>query len=54
MPSPKDEPGKYNVKYAYNLKGKEQNVSWDIDLKTGTISPADRISQTALSVIRAR
>lgn len=46
--------GQFNVKYVYDLKGKEQSVSWDIDLKTKEVKPADRVSGVALSVIRAR
>lgn len=53
MPSPKSET-EFNVKYVYELKGKEQSVSWDIDLKSKEVKPADRVSGLALSVIRAR
>ncbi len=53
MPSPTSD-GQFNVKYVYELKGKEQSVSWDIDLKTKEVKPADRVSGLALSVIRAR
>ncbi|MEZ4462283.1 MAG: hypothetical protein R3E66_21680 [bacterium] len=53
MPSPKSD-GEFNVKYIYELKGKEQSVSWDIDLKTKEVKPADRVSGVAFSVIRAR
>lgn len=53
IPSPKSG-SEFNVKYAFNLKGKEQNVSWDVDLKSNEIKPADRVSKLALSVIRAR
>ena len=53
MPSPKSET-EYTVKYVYELKGKEQSVAWDIDLKTKEVKPSDRVSSLALSVIRAR
>jgi hypothetical protein len=53
LPSPKGE-GIFNVKYRYNLGKREGDVSWDVKLKSGEITPVDRISQLAYSVIRPR
>ncbi len=53
LPAPKDK-NTFNVKYRYNLKGKEKTVSWDVNTKTGDVSPNDRIGKLAFSVIRAR
>lgn len=53
IPESKGE-GVYNVKYSYNLGSREGNVSWDVNLKSSDISPTDRISQLAYSVIRPR
>lgn len=53
LPESKGE-GVYNVKYRYNLGSREGNVSWDVRLKDGEITPTDRISKLAYSVIRPR
>ena len=47
--------GKYTINYVYKLgDDAERTVQWEVDLKTGEISPSDRISTLAFNAIRPR
>lgn len=51
------EPGeeKYKIRYVYKLgEGAQRTVSWEVNLKSGEITPNDRISGLAFSAIRPR
>ncbi len=53
VPQQKDK-NVFNVKYNYKLRDTEKTVSWDINTKSGEVTPRDRVSKLAFSVIRAR